>query len=53
MTNLEKVLYKQGRITQAQFDKLQAKEEKRKAAKSKDLQKLTKAELIAIIESIL
>lgn len=52
MSHLNEVRLKQGRITQEQFDKATAKEDKRKAVKGKDLSKLTKAELIAIIEDL-
>lgn len=56
MSKMNEVLLKQGRITQEQHDRAEAKEQKRKAAKDKaksGLTKLTKQELIDIIESIL
>lgn len=56
MSEVNKVLLKHKRITQEQFDRAEAKEQKRKAAKDKaksGLTKLSKQELIDIIESIL
>ena len=55
MSKVNEVLLKHGVITKAAFDVKEAKEAKGRAAKGKvkgDLNKLSKAELIAIIEEL-
>ena len=50
--HLDEVKLKYGMTTQDKVDKANAKEDKRKAYKGKDLSKLSKAELIAIINEL-
>lgn len=52
MSKINEVLLKHGKITQAQFDKAKVKDTAKAEAKSKDLTKLSKAELIEIIKTL-
>ena len=53
MSKVHEVLLKHGKITKEQFDKVASKEVAKDKAKKDDLNKMTKAALISIINDLL